>query len=110
MTHYIQRLSQIISGKRARGKSIAAEHADVPPIDLRELAELVPLLRKRLALGSLSDDALLASLVAIARHPTDEARWYAAETSTLGQQLAVESEDLHRDLVTLISLLPQPYL
>lgn len=109
MTHYIQRLSQIISGKRARAKGAVSGHADAP-VDLQELAELVPLLRRRIALGSMSDDAILASLVAIARHPTDEGRWYAAETSTLGQQLAVESEDLHRDLVTLISLLPQAYL
>lgn len=107
MTHYIQRLSQIISGRRKRAKCAADEHPDIP-VDVAELAELVPLLRKRLALGALSDDAILASLVAIARRPTDETRWHAAEASTLGQQLAVESGDLHSDLVTLISLLPQP--
>lgn len=108
MTHYIQRLAQIIASKRARARR---GEQDFVPVDARELAELVPLLRKELRLpGSLSDDAFLASLIAIARHRTDEDRWHAAETSTLGQQLAVQSDDLERDLVTLLSLLPQPYL
>lgn len=109
MSHFIARLSQIITGKRPTARATAG-HADDIPVDLESLAALLPQLRQRLPLASMSDDALLASLVTIARHATDENRWRAAEASTLGQHLAVESDDLQRDLVTVLSLLPIPYL
>jgi hypothetical protein len=67
----------------------------------------VPQVRRRLEVGaSFSDQALLASLVAIARHPSHEGRWRTAETSTLGQYLASSGKDVRRALVTLLTLLP----
>jgi hypothetical protein len=75
------------------------------------LARLVPEVRRRLVIGqTFSDAALLASLVAVARHRSNEWRWRAAEASTLGQYLAGSGKDMHRTLVTLLSMLPQPTL
>lgn len=109
MPHFIARLSKIITGRRP-GARAAANEADDLPVDVENLRVLLPELRQHLPLARLSDEALLASLVGIARHGTDEARWHAAEASTLGQQLAVDSDDRERDLVTVLSLLPMPYL
>lgn len=110
MSSYIPRLARIISGVRT-GASRAGESetdADAAP-DAERLARLMPKIRHRLAVGpSLSDEALLASLVAIARHRSDEERWHAAEASTLGQHLAASGPDMRRTLVTLLSLLPRP--
>jgi iron-sulfur cluster repair protein YtfE (RIC family) len=78
-------------------------------VNVETLAGLMPHLRERLAIGApFSDEALLASLAAIASHASHEERWSAAETSTLGQYLASRSNDSHRALVTLLSLLPKP--
>lgn len=109
MPHFIARLSKIITGRPPAARA-AAHDQDEIPVDLEDLATLLPELRRHLPLAHLSDEALLASLAAIARHGTDEARWHAAEASTLGQQLAVDSKDRERDLVTVLSLLPMPYL
>lgn len=111
MSHYIPRLARISSGKGAGAKRKAPR--DDPPdeaaLDVGRLSRLVPKIRRRLAVDrQLSDAALLASLVSIARHPTHQARWRAAESSTLGRHLANRSQDLHHTLVTLLSLLPKP--
>jgi hypothetical protein len=75
------------------------------------LVGAVPQIRHRLGVGAqFSDEAMLASLVAIARHPSHEARWRAAEASTLGQYLAGSGKDMRHVLVTLLTLLPKPYL
>jgi hypothetical protein len=110
MSSYIPRLARIIAGVRtARFKSGESETDAGTAPNAERLARLMPKIRHQLAVSpSLSDEALLASLVAIARHPSDEERWHAAEASTLGQHLAVTSHDMRRALVTLLSLLPRP--
>ena len=109
MVSYIPRLSRIVSGGRSGGRRALPDGETGAPVNVSRLAALVPRLRKRLAIGpAFSDDALLASLVSIARHPSHEARWQAAQASTLGQHLAASSRNRHRDLVTLIAMLPKP--
>ncbi|HRN84540.1 MAG TPA: hypothetical protein PK857_06945 [Hyphomicrobium sp.] len=111
MAHYIPGLSQIVSGIRGIGRRELTDASSTAPVNVSRLAAMIPELRRRLPIGPvLSDEALLASLVSIARHTSEEARWRAAEASTLGQHLAVSSRDKYRDLVTLISVLPKPYL
>lgn len=111
MAHYIPGLSQIVSGVRGVGRRDFADTTASEPVNVSRLAALIPELRRRLPIGrALSDKALLASLVSIARHTSEEGRWRAAEASTLGQHLAVGSRDKYRDLVTLIAILPKPYL
>jgi hypothetical protein len=69
----------------------------------------MPQIRRHLAIDrTFTDAALLASLTAVARHPSHGERWHAAEASTLGQYLASKGQDMHRALVTLLSLLPRP--
>lgn len=113
MSHYIPRLARISAGKGASAKHVPIHgtHAPEAAVNVERLARLLPQIRHRLAVGhQLSDKALLASLAAIARQPTHEARWRAAEASTLGQHLAVGGRDMHRMLVTLLSMLPPPSL
>lgn len=113
MPSYIPRLTRIVSGnqtgagsRHANGKS---DGCGGSPVNVELLARLVPQIRHRLSIShALTDEALLASLVAIARHPSHEARWKAAGTSTLGHHLAVGGRDMRRTLVTLLSLLPKP--
>lgn len=109
MTHYIPKLARISSGKGAAKRTGTRTREEAVNVD--RLARLVPQVRQRLVIGNtFSDAALLASLVAIARHSSHERRWRAAEASTLGQYLASSGKDMHRTLVTLLSLLPQPTL
>lgn len=113
MTSYIPKLARISSGKSAGAKRAAddGDRAGQQAVNVERLARLVPQIRKRLAIGRpFSDAALLESLVAIARHPSHEARWRAAERSTLGQYLASSAKDRNQALVTILSLLPKPYL
>jgi hypothetical protein len=111
MPSYIPRLARIVSGiktgaGRRHGKS---NGSGGDTVNVERLARLVPQIRHRLSIGhALTDEALLASLVAIARHPSHEARWHAAEASTLGHHLAISGRDMRRTLVTLLSLLPKP--
>ncbi|MCC7253079.1 hypothetical protein [Hyphomicrobium sp.] len=87
----------------------AGGHASLTAVNVDRLTRLMPQIRRRLAVRrDFSDAALLASLIAIARHPSHQERWHAAEASTLGRHLAATGGDLHRALVTLLSLLPQP--
>jgi hypothetical protein len=109
MASYIPRLARIASGAPAGRPRLGSSGNARGAVDVERLARLVPQIRHRLAIGRpLSDEALLASLVAVARHASHEARWHAAEASTLGQHLAVTGRDLRRALVTLLSLLPKP--
>lgn len=111
MTSYIPKLARISAGKSTAAKRPAAQGRRPAPsaVNVEALARLVPQIRRHLAIGrSFSDEALLGSLVAIVRHSTHDARWRAAEASTLGQHLAASAKDRHRALVTLISLLPTP--
>lgn len=112
MSHYIPKLARFSTGKGAAGKrSPTGSGMSGAAVDVGRLTRLVPQIRHSLAVGhQLSDEALLASLAAIARHPSHEARWRAAEASTLGQHLAVSGRDMHRTLVTLLSMLPPPSL
>lgn len=110
MTRYIPKLARITSGRDA-GKKHA--HAPDEPTDetmlVHTLASLAPRIRRRLGIKpQFSDDALVASLLAVARHSSHEKRWRAAEASTLGQYLASTETDPHRALVILLSLLPKP--
>ena len=69
-----------------------------------------PLINRSLLLAGrpiVNRSVLLASLIAIARHPSHEERWRAAEASTLGQYLASSGKDRRQALVTLLSLLPR---
>lgn len=109
MTSYIPKLARISSGRDAgeRRPSIPGEQADEMFL-VNALTRLAPHIRQRLAISTqFSDEALLASLLAIARHSSHENRWSAAEASTLGQYLASSKPDMHRTLVTLLSLLPK---
>lgn len=112
MTNYIPRLARISASKGADAKrKTAGARPREATVSVDRLARLMPQVRRSLAIGrQFSDDALLASLAAIARHPSHETRWRAAEASTLGQYLASNGKDMHRTLVTLLSLLPQPTL
>lgn len=113
MTSYIPKLARISARKGAAASrpAVAGPRARETTVNVDRLARLVPLIRRRLAIGRpFSDAALLASLTAIARHPSHEERWRAAEASTLGQYLASSGKDVHRALVTLLSLLPRPSL
>jgi hypothetical protein len=111
MSHYIPKLARISSGKGAAGKRKVPHDsgASGTAVNVARLTRLVPQVRRRLGVGrQFSDEALLASLSAIARHPTHAERWRAAESSTLGQYLAGSGKDMHRTLVTLLSMLPPP--
>lgn len=111
MTTFIPKLARISSGKGAgRSRLKPPAGRTIARVNVETLAGLVPQIRRRLSIGrAFSDEALLASLVAIARHPSHEDRWRAAEASTLGQYLAGSAKDRHRALVTLLSLLPKPF-
>ncbi len=111
MTHFIPKLARISAGKHKGTKHAAdtSPRAREGPVNVERLARLVPQIRKRLGVDrAFSDAALLASLTAIVHHPSHGERWHAAEASTLGQYLAGSSKDMHRTLVTLLSLLPRP--
>lgn len=110
MTAYIPRLARIASGQGSKGKrSASSGNGVLRSGSMRTLARIAPEIRQRLAISrQFSDAALLASLAAIAIHPSNEERWRAAETSTLGQYIANSSQDVQRALVTLLSLLPAP--
>jgi hypothetical protein len=110
MTTFIPKLARITTGRGAgRRSGIAPSDRARRTVNVETLAGLMPHLRRRLAIGTpFSDEALLASLVAIASHASHGERWSAAEASTLGQYLANSSKDRHRTLVTLLSLLPRP--
>jgi hypothetical protein len=111
MTHFIPRLARISAGKSKVAKP-AADAGPRPrgaPVNVERLGRLVPQVRRRLAIGrQFSDAAVLASLAAVTRHPSHGERWHAAEASTLGQYLRSSGKDMHRALVTLLSLLPRP--
>ncbi|MBN8913641.1 MAG: hypothetical protein J0H65_16615 [Rhizobiales bacterium] len=111
MSQFIPKLARITAGKRKVPKHAAdiGHRTDEGPVNVARLARLMPQVRKRLAIDrTFSDAALLASLAAVARHPSHAERWHAAEASTLGQYLAASGKDMHRALVTLLSLLPRP--
>ena len=77
--------------------------------DILHLAELVPVVRARLALDTVfPDDAVLASLRTIVARSSARERWGAAFDSNLGHWLALEGSDLNTALNTLIALLPAP--
>jgi hypothetical protein len=110
MTTYIPRLARIGKGWIA-GHPPSGDRPRDSAVRIDRLKRRLPHIRQTLAIGSqFSDDALLASLVSIVRYPTNETRWHAAEASTLGQYLAGNGRDMHRTLVTLLSLLPEPAL
>jgi hypothetical protein len=78
-------------------------------VSIEYLAGLIPVVRRRLAIpATFSDAAVFASLTAIAARSSDEQRWRAAETSTLGLFLLSHSADLKACLVTILGLLPKP--
>lgn len=90
------------------------EPARVPRLvagEVLHLAELVPILRRRLDIdGTVSNEAMLACLTAIARHSSTRERWRAAFDSRLGHWLAEQGRDLNTALNTLVALLPKPRL
>ena len=83
--------------------------APITDHDVLHLAELVPILRRRLGLDTtFSDDAVLASLRTIASRSSSRDRWRAAFDSNLGHWLAGQGRDVNTALNTLIALLPDP--
>lgn len=116
MTSFIPRLARISSRSGAkRGAKAAPGRAGARTAPLRinieYLAGLVPTIRRRLAIApTFSDEAIFASLAAIAAASSYETRWRAAEASTLGLFLRSHGNDLKASLITLLALLPKPYL
>ena len=87
------------------------QDADEPltAVSILHLAELVPIVRTRLAIdAAFPDDSILAALQAITKRSTPRERWQAAFSSNLGHWLALQGGDLHATLNTLVTLLPQP--
>lgn len=77
--------------------------------DVLHLAELVAPLRRRFAIAeSFPDDAILASLKAIAAKSDTNARIAAAFASNLGQHLERGKEEHRSAIVALVGLLPSP--
>lgn len=113
MTTFIPKLARIASGTETGSPRTAVDLGSgvEQAVDAATLARLAEKLRQRLAIGPVfSDAALVASLSTIVRQPSHEARWRAAEASTLGQYLAIGNQDLHRTLVRLLAELPKPTL
>ncbi len=85
------------------------------PADVLHLAELVPIVRERLRVGpDFPDDAILASLKAIAQRTAPRDRWSTAFQSNLGLWLSASCREhehnLAEDLTTLLNLMPKPRL
>jgi hypothetical protein len=75
------------------------------------LAGLVPIVRERLDVDSaLPDEAILASLEAIAARSSPWDRWRAAFESNLGHWLALKGSDLNAALSALVASLPNRQL
>jgi hypothetical protein len=87
----------------------ATDASPVAADQILHLAELVPIVRQRLAIeDAFPDDAILAALRVIANKSHVRARWKAAFNSNLGHWLALKRNDLHTALETVINLLPPP--
>jgi hypothetical protein len=118
VTSYIPRLARIAGRSRSGAKRKAAvarpaagSGAAAPHVNIEYLAGLVPVIRRRLAIAAtFSDEAIFASLTTITAPSTYEGRWQAAEASTLGQFLLSHGKDLKACLITILALLPKPYL
>ncbi len=112
MTSFIPRLGRISRGGSSSraGTSTPAGKGSAPArLNVEYLAGLVPVIRRRLHVpANFSDEAILASLSAIASTTTYERRWRAAEASTLGLTLLAGGRDLKASLTTLLALLPKP--
>jgi hypothetical protein len=115
VTSYIPKLARISARSRASAKRKGGAAPQGPPspqrVNIEHLAGLVPVIRRRLDIaGTFSDDAIFASLTTITAPATYEDRWRAAEASTLGQFLLGQGKDLKASLITILGLLPKPYL
>jgi hypothetical protein len=116
VTSYIPRLASISARSQRRSRTrVAVAHArgGTRPgrVNIEYVAGIVPVIRRRLGVAAtFSDEAMFASLTSIAAHGTYEARWQAAEASTLGQFLMSHGKDLKSSLITILALLPKPYL
>lgn len=107
-------------GGRAEPGSLANRAAGAEPeatagngVDILHLAELVAVVRQRLALdNSFPDDAILASLKLIAGKSSARGRYEAAFGSNLGQHLCRHpgngGSDPGQALTALVGLLPAP--
>ena len=81
--------------------------ADSP--DVLHLAELVPVLRSKLAIGAdFSDDAILSSLKIIASRSSHRERWHAAFLSNLAIWFSSQGRELSHALKTVLGALPPP--
>jgi hypothetical protein len=95
------------SAASAADPPLPASDEATPNEDLLDLAFLVPIVRQRLEISSaLPDEAILASLVAIAACTSPRERWFAALGSTLGHWLGLKTRDPNVALNQLIALLP----
>jgi|GEM_PF-4980769 len=84
-------------------------HDHSPVLEPSSLAQLVPLVRDRLKLDStFPDEAVLASLQAIAAAASPHERWGAAFHTSLGHWLGLKAADLNAALTLLLGLLAEP--
>lgn len=99
------RLAGGVPGVRRRPREISVRDAQ----DILHLAELVPIVRERLAVDcAFPDDAILSSLRTISARSSARDRWTAAFESNLGHWLALKGKDLNAALNGLLVLLPSP--
>lgn len=94
-----------VAGEPAHGAS--REHANGELV--LHSGDLVPVVRTRLKIGDdLSDDAILASLAAIASLTGARDRWQGAFGSALGSWLASRGRGLNTALNVVMALVPSP--
>ncbi len=97
-----------VRGKAEGRREMSFERRD-DGFDILHLAELVPVVRSTFGLDSdFSDDAILASLKAIAARSSERDRWQVAFGCNLGRHIGLHAVDPADGLRTLIGLLPRP--
>ena len=80
-----------------------------PSFDILHLAELVPVVRKRLGIDeTFSDDAILGSLKLISAVTYDRDRAAVAFTSNLGRYLDSKGQQPSANLAAFVAMLPRP--
>ena len=117
MRSYIPKLARFAQRPRAAAAPSVADtrlgsRRPAPArVNVEHLAELVPIIRRRLAIApAFSDPAILASLASIAARSSHEERWRRAAASTLGLWLSSYGRDLNGALTMILALLPKPPL
>jgi hypothetical protein len=116
MPSYIPKLARFAARRakpapaKAAGPQGGGANRPAPTqVNVEYVAELVPILRRRLDIApTFSDEAILASLASIATRTSHQDRWRAASGSTLGLWLSSHGKELNAALITILALLPKP--